>query len=511
MSTPIAAPAQSRWRAISRANWFTAADWTAGVPNPGVQAVFGGGQTVVVRLVPPRGATPAAADALLVQGDSLTLAGGTLALGAATIEARIDHAGTLTIARTAALTGPASVVVGGATSGRLVVYGTLTDSAATVGGAVAASVLVSGAGADWSNSLGYDNLFLGGAATVLLSIADGGRVDGGPAALTSDARIDIGDGEGDATVLVRGAGSALTEALVALGNGDAGTLDILAGATVTDDNGLDGTGVNGNGNGGDGKAMVSGAGSQWTNLNLLEIGGQVPVVSSLTIADHGAVSFGAYGLTLFGTLAIDPTATLTGESCLSGGGVIEAIAGPGGSGGVVTISTDLDLFNNLYDPLQTMTTYVGSAPGTTLDLSGTISDSGTLSVGSGHVALINPANTYAATALRGGVLEVAASGATGTGPLQFFATDATLLLDAGVEIANVIGGFGRHSTIDLAGIGAGRSARLHWTATPGGGTLAVSDGTHTVDLAFSGSYRALPFQPGDDGHGGTLITFVPHP
>ena len=39
-----------------------------------------------------------------------------------------------------------------------------------------------------------------------------------------------------------------------------------------------------------------------------------------------------------------------------------------------------------------------------------------------------------------------------------------------------------------------------------GGTLSVSDGTHTANLALLGSYMASNFAMASDGHGGTAVT-----
>jgi len=42
-----------------------------------------------------------------------------------------------------------------------------------------------------------------------------------------------------------------------------------------------------------------------------------------------------------------------------------------------------------------------------------------------------------------------------------------------------------------------------------GGTLAVSDGTHTASLALLGQYAAAGFTTTADPNGGTIITYAP--
>ena len=42
-----------------------------------------------------------------------------------------------------------------------------------------------------------------------------------------------------------------------------------------------------------------------------------------------------------------------------------------------------------------------------------------------------------------------------------------------------------------------------------GGTLSVTDSTHTANIALLGNYMASSFVPSSDGHGGTLVTDPP--
>ena len=44
-----------------------------------------------------------------------------------------------------------------------------------------------------------------------------------------------------------------------------------------------------------------------------------------------------------------------------------------------------------------------------------------------------------------------------------------------------------------------------------GGTLTVTEGTHTAAIALLGNYMASIFVGGADGHGGTLVTETPLP
>jgi hypothetical protein len=65
--------------------------------------------------------------------------------------------------------------------------------------------------------------------------------------------------------------------------------------------------------------------------------------------------------------------------------------------------------------------------------------------------------------------------------------------------------------IDLADIAYGtvtsKKGPLSYNGNLLGGTLTVTDGVHTANIALLGQYMASEFALSNDGHGGTLITF----
>src|SRR5215813_9893880 len=65
----------------------------------------------------------------------------------------------------------------------------------------------------------------------------------------------------------------------------------------------------------------------------------------------------------------------------------------------------------------------------------------------------------------------------------------------------------RHQLLDLADIALGSNTTLGYVANSNntGGTLTVSDGTHTANIALLGQYMAASFVMATDGSGGTLI------
>ena len=98
--------------------------------------------------------------------------------------------------------------------------------------------------------------------------------------------------------------------------------------------------------------------------------------------------------------------------------------------------------------------------------------------------------------------------------ILFAGNTGVLTLDQSQSFTSQISGFGGADQIDLADIAFdANTTTLGYSGNGGntGGTLSVSDGTHTADLALLGSYMASSFATSSDGHGGTLITDTAQP
>jgi autotransporter passenger strand-loop-strand repeat protein len=128
--------------------------------------------------------------------------------------------------------------------------------------------------------------------------------------------------------------------------------------------------------------------------------------------------------------------------------------------------------------------------------------------------------------LLGGTLEVASGGLADyiefgaiNGSVHWTSDASTLVLDAAASFHGTVAGFGNHlvpgqidvpDQIDLADIAygtAGKKGPLSYNGNLWGGTLTVTDGVHTANIALLGQYTASEFALSNDGHGGTLITF----
>ena len=90
------------------------------------------------------------------------------------------------------------------------------------------------------------------------------------------------------------------------------------------------------------------------------------------------------------------------------------------------------------------------------------------------------------------------------------AATGTLKLDNSANFTGTVSNFGAGNHLDLAEIGFSAASVTYAENQQGtGGTLTVSDGTHTANITLLGQYSADGFQANDDQHMGTLMTYHP--
>ena len=88
----------------------------------------------------------------------------------------------------------------------------------------------------------------------------------------------------------------------------------------------------------------------------------------------------------------------------------------------------------------------------------------------------------------------------------------TLKLADSFDFSGIVSGFNQNDHIDLRDMafGAGTTAGYVENQAGTGGTLSVTDGAHTVNIALLGHYSADDFTVAADDTTGTLLSFKDH-
>ena len=129
------------------------------------------------------------------------------------------------------------------------------------------------------------------------------------------------------------------------------------------------------------------------------------------------------------------------------------------------------------------------------------------SVGANSVA--EAASNTVAVIDAGGTLELAHAY---SGTISFAGATGTLIIDHSSSFSGTISGqLAIGDVIDLADIAGGANVTIAYSGNNSPGTLTVSDGTHTANIALTGNYSLANFIASSDGHGGTSVVDPPLP
>jgi len=104
--------------------------------------------------------------------------------------------------------------------------------------------------------------------------------------------------------------------------------------------------------------------------------------------------------------------------------------------------------------------------------------------------------------LAGATLEVPSAYA---GSVTFAGSTGTLLLDDSSSFTGAIAGMTGQDTLDFRDMNPATIKTPTYSGTSSSGTLTVSDGTHTANIALSGNYLGSSFVASSDCHGGTSV------
>ena len=120
--------------------------------------------------------------------------------------------------------------------------------------------------------------------------------------------------------------------------------------------------------------------------------------------------------------------------------------------------------------------------------------------------IIQIQQTQPITIDNGGTAEI--SGASSQA-VTFEGATGTLKLDDAPAFTGHISGLTGADAIDLADISYGANTKASFSGNANGGTLTVTDGTQTANIALSGNYLTSGWTLSSDGHGGTVVVDPP--
>ena len=91
------------------------------------------------------------------------------------------------------------------------------------------------------------------------------------------------------------------------------------------------------------------------------------------------------------------------------------------------------------------------------------------------------------------------------GSVIFTADTGMLKLNNSSSFSGTVAGMSGQDTLDLADINFATLQQPVFSGNTSGGTLSVTDGAHTANIALLGNYMASTFVTSSDGHGGTYV------
>ena len=93
--------------------------------------------------------------------------------------------------------------------------------------------------------------------------------------------------------------------------------------------------------------------------------------------------------------------------------------------------------------------------------------------------------------------------------MTFAGKSGVLELAQSTTYFSTIGGFAEGDSLDLRDIGLTSKTKVTFLGNSLGGSLTVTDGTHTAFIRLAGDYRSDTFVAASDGGGGVLLTVHP--
>jgi len=125
---------------------------------------------------------------------------------------------------------------------------------------------------------------------------------------------------------------------------------------------------------------------------------------------------------------------------------------------------------------------------------------------------VNGDVTGSGTAKIDGAATLEFAGASSAGTTFDMGAAGTLKLDLAALFTGTVSGFAQGDKLDLVDIAMMNATSMNYAVSQdgSGGTLTVTDGTHTANIGLLGQYDPAGFQATTDGDHGTMITYTHH-
>ena len=211
-----------------------------------------------------------------------------------------------------------------------------------------------------------------------------------------------------------------------------------------------------------------------------------PSIGSFS-SDSGTVGDGitnVSALTLNGTAEANSTVKVYDGATLLGSVVA--------SGSGAWTYTTVALANGGHSLTATATDAAGNTSPSSTALTVTVDTPASMTIGSA------PALTVA----DGATVEIDGASAQS---VTFTGTTGTLKLDNSLAFTGQVSGLAGTDALDLADVSYGANTQATFLGNTNGGTLTVTDGTHTANIALVGNYLSSTWDLSSDGNGGTVV------
>ncbi|WP_407119456.1 beta strand repeat-containing protein [Bradyrhizobium sp. LMG 9283] len=236
-----------------------------------------------------------------------------------------------------------------------------------------------------------------------------------------------------------------------------------------------------------------------TNLELIEHG--------ITLQGHGQVVLSDSDQNLITGTTSDVTLTNVDNTIAGAGHLGDGMMGLVNKGTIVATGINvLDIDTGTNTIVNSGTLEATGSGGMVIDSN--LDNSGLLWAHGANITL-NGSVTGGGTALMDGVATLEFGAASSTKITLDAGATGTIVLHDSFDFSGVVSGFDSNDHLDLLDVAFGVGTTASYVANQAGtgGTLSVTDGVHTTDIALLGQYDAAGFQTEADKNMGTLISY----